>query len=217
MDKKKPRKKRVLSRSKFSKNVLNKEARKKAAAERKKASQKRAKEIAAQKAKEAKLAKRPFQYEDEEMFPEIKATSPSEFFHADPVNEIHRLIKLTPHAEEYGYKLFGDGSFTFANKVVRPENMSVEQIIQLSGFLGVNPVWMFLQIMAEYNEILAQKTGNLALSATRFRKAYWLRSEAKRVKESHGLATDVLETFSLVCEQGKYTHDAPKQDSQDEQ
>lgn len=217
MEQKKPRKKRILSRSKFSQNVLNKEKRKAAAAERKKASKEKARETAAQRAVDAKLKKRPFQYEDEEMFPEIRATHQSEFFHAEPVNEIHRLIKLTPYAEEYGYKMFGDGSFTFANRVVRPENMTAEQVIQLSGFLGVNPIWMFMQIMAEYNEILAQKTGNLSLSATRFRKAYWLRSEAKRVKESHGLATDVLETFSLVSEQGKYTRDAQDQDSQDDQ
>lgn len=200
---KKPRKKRVLSRSTKDPAVTERARQKKERAEKKKLIR--------------ELGKKPFEYIDEPAMPRVRHIAASEFFHIEPVNEIHRLIQMTPHAEEYGHKMFGAGGFALPNRVVNPEKFTVEEVIQLSGFCGVNPAWMFLQIIAEYNEVLAHQQKDLAAAAARSKKAYWLRQQAKRLKASHKLAIDVLKTFSLVSEQGKWLRDIPNAGSQDEQ
>lgn len=171
------------------------------------------KEKQAEKEAESK-AEEPIQ---EEPLNDMFSGNPHLLFGDKPINQLHKMLFFDNKlGKPYVEKMMG-GNYAAYNKIAKPETLTIDEVANISGFLGKNPVWLFCVLLSDYTNLLAQLAETPEKTATRFKRAYSLQSLSQHFRRSEGLHHDAQTALSLISELLPSTRHKADPDSQDEQ
>ena len=153
---------------------------------------------------------------EEEPLNELFSGNPELLFGDKPINQLHKMLFFDNKlGRPYVEKMMG--SFAAYNKIAKPETLTIDELANIAGFLGKNPVWLFCRLLSDYTNLLAQIAESTEKSATRFKRAYSLQSLSQHFRQSEGLHHDAQTALSLLSELLPTSRCKVDRDFQDEQ
>lgn len=144
------------------------------------------------------------------------SANPNELFGDKPINQLHKLLFFdNPLGRAYVEKTMG--SYAAYNKIAKPETLTIEDLANISGLLGKNPVWLFCRLLADYTNFLAKAAQTPNQASTRYKRAYSFLSLSQSFLKSEGLLNDAQNSLYALAALLPPDRDKEAASSEDEQ